>query len=376
MKLPSYVPVLNAKKGEFDALLNTPPNIQKSIFPLFEFPIFSDEILKRKKYVDLPAPKQQFIFDVSQKIIEARGNNPVMFDTHNWKSDARLENGESLIHYIYNSLSRSNNDVFTVIGYDRWEDEEYVKTLQSIRQSSDNFAIRLESFAFDDMYEDHFFEVIDDIIETLDLTPNKVNVVIDLRDVTKESITDIQQKIEKSIDSLEDYNFKFVSIAGCSLTSFINEMVPKQNSTGKVLRREYIAWKAIRNAFPNNSVIFGDYGIVSPNSADGIRTPHANGKIRYTIQDEYFVVRGHSRSQGNKGEQMYYLSEIVVNSSYYQSSKFSWGDSRIEDCSNELFKGNLAGWVAIDTNHHIKFTLTEVLEFERTLRRSPAKALV
>ena len=96
-------------------------------------------------------------------------------------------------------------------------------------------------------------------------------------------------------------------------------------NSGNVLRREYIAWKAIRNVFPNNLVVFGDYGIVSPNSADGIRTPHANGKIRYIIKNEYFVVRGHSRSQGNKGEQMYDLSEIVVNSSYFQSRKFSWG---------------------------------------------------
>lgn len=366
MNLPSYVPILNAKQGEFDALFNTPKSTHNSIFPLFEFPVFSDEILKRKKYVDLPAPKQQFIYDISKKIIDVRTNMPLMFDIHNWSSDARLENGESLLQYAFNRLSAKNAEVYTVIGYDRWEDEEYVKTLLSIRNYSDKFTIRLESFAFDDMYEDHFFEVIDDIIERLDLIPENVNVIIDLRDVTKESITEIQQKIEKTIESIEDYNFRFASIAGCSLTSMINEMVPEQNSTGNVLRREYVAWKAIRTAYPKTKIIFGDYGIVSPNAADGIRTPHANGKIRYTIKDEYLIVRGHSRSQGNKGEQMYDLSEIVVKSRHYLGESFCWGDSRIKDCSKRLFKGNLGGWVAIDTNHHLQFVLTDVREFERT----------
>jgi hypothetical protein len=366
MNLPSYVPILNAKQGEFDALLNTPVSTHQNIFPMFEFPVFSDEILKRKKYVDLPAPKQQFIYDISQKLINVRANTPFMFDIHNWSSDSRLENGESVLQYAFNSLSGTGRDVYTVVGYDRWEDEEYVKTLVSIRNFSDKFSIRLESFAFDDMYEDHFFEVIDDIIERLDLNPENVNVIIDLRDVTKESITEIQQKIDKSIESLENYNFKFASIAGCSLTPMINEMVPERNSTGNVLRREYVAWKAIRSAYPETNIIFGDYGIVSPKSADGIRTPHANGKIRHTIKDEYFIVRGHSRSQGNKGEQMYDLSEIVVNSHNYLGESFSWGDSRIKDCSKKLFKGNLGGWVAIDTNHHLQFVLTDVLEFERS----------
>jgi hypothetical protein len=365
MNLPSYVPILNAKQGEFDALINTPESTHQNIFPLFEFPVFSDEILKRKKYVDLAAPKQQFIHDISEKIVDVRKHFPFMFDIHNWSSDARLENGESLLQYAFNRLSLTNNEVYTVIGYDRWEDEEYVKTLLSIRSYSDKFTIRLESFAFDDMYEDHFFEVIDDIIDRLDLIPENVNVIIDLRDVTKESITEIQQKIEKTIESIEDYNFRFASIAGCSLTSMINEMVPKQNSTGNVLRREYVAWKAIKVAYPSTNILFGDYGIVSPNSADGIRTPHANGKIRHTIKDEYFIVRGHSRSQGNKGEQMYDLSEIVVDSHNYLGESFSWGDSRIKDCSKRLFKGNLGGWVAIDTNHHLQFVLTDVREFER-----------
>ncbi len=44
---------------------------------------------------------------------------------------------------------------------------------------------------------------------------------------------------------------------------------------------------------------------------------------------------------------------------------FSWGDSRINDCSKRLFKGNLGGWVAIDRNHHLQFVLFDVLEFER-----------
>ncbi|MCZ6094613.1 hypothetical protein O5171_07285 [Escherichia coli] len=52
---------------------------------------------------------------------------------------------------------------------------------------------------------------------------------------------------------------------------------------------------------------------------------HANGKIRYTIENKYFVARGHSKQKGNKGAQMYDLARIIVKSPYYLGAGFSWG---------------------------------------------------
>ena len=64
-----------------------------------------------------------------------------------------------------------------------------------------------------------------------------------------------------------------------------------------------------------------------------------------------------------KGEQYYALAEMVISSPHYLGAGFSWGDKRILDCSNELFKGNSTNWVGIDTNHHIEYVLAELMEF-------------
>ncbi|GGO68221.1 beta family protein [Bowmanella pacifica] len=364
MSKPIYTPILNAKQGEFDALDHIRTETNKAIFPLFELPIFSDEFLKRKKYENEPTPKRLFVADTLSKIISARSNEPFMLDIFKWSPDSTLESGEHVLNFSYNYLASRNANVTTVVGYDRWEDIQYVKALESIRVKSDSFCIRLESYAFEDMYdEDHFSEILHDILDTLQLTPSKCHVILDLGDVSSTSVVEICEKVERAYGLIRPLGFTRVSMAGCSLTSFITDMVPEQDSSEVILRREYVAWKSLRNTA---DIGFGDYGVVSPNSAE-IRTPHANGKIRYTISDNYFVARGHSRMHGNKGAQMYDLSETVISSGFYLGSSFSWGDRRIEDCANRLLKGSLKDWVAIDTSHHIQFATMSVLEFEKQL---------
>ena len=215
--------------------------------------------------------------------------------------------------------------VIPVIGYDRWEDAEYSNALSQIDSSNGRFCLRLESYAFSDMIdEDYFLENINDIISSLNLNTSKCNVILDFADITKESILTIQEKITKALKLLSVYRFEFISIAGCSLSTMVNDMVPNTDSTGITVRREMIAWQACKKYANSKSLIFGDYGVFNPSAADNIIAPHANGKIRYTIKNNHFIVRGHSRQIGNKGEQMYDLSRIVVESKYYMKSDFSW----------------------------------------------------
>ncbi|EKF7008887.1 hypothetical protein OZ470_004765, partial [Escherichia coli] len=166
------------------------------------------------------------------------------------------------------------------------------------------------------------------------------------------------------LDSLYKYNFKFISIAGSSITSDINGMVPTHNSEGIVIRKEAKVWKAFKKFQPDLNLVFGDYGIVNPSIGDDIIAPDANGKIRYTIDDSLFVVRGYSRATGKKGAQMQDLCKILVSSPHYKGEQFSWGDKKIYECANEEFVGNTTNWVSIDTTHHVTHVVAEVREFE------------
>ncbi|EMC1884439.1 beta family protein, partial [Salmonella enterica subsp. enterica serovar Kentucky] len=258
--------------------------------------------------------------------------------------------------------------VIPVIGYDRWEDEEYATVLRQISKNINKFVIRLDSFAFDDMIEEEpFFDTIDDVLASMDIDVENCSVLLDFDDVTKMSILDIQENTQRAIDILDSYDFKFISIAGCSVSGDINGMVPEINTDGVVIRKEFKVWKTIRKFNPNVRFIFGDYGIANPQLSDDLIAPDANGKIRYTIEDSYFVVRGYSRRQGDKGAQVYGLCRRLINSGHYMGPSFSWGDFKINECAQEQFLGNSTNWVSIDTSHHMTYVLAEVKEFEKKI---------
>jgi hypothetical protein len=288
-----------------------------------------------------------------------------MFDISTWAPDSRTESGEHVLSFVANAISEECN-VVPIIGYDRWDDPEYAEALRNLSSNHEQFCIRLESYAFEDMLdEDHFIEMIESIVANLNLTTNRCSVILDLSDVTQASVVELQEKITLAVALLRRFEFEFISMAGCSVTPVINGMVPQINSTATVVRREMITWKTFRS-HSQVPLVFGDYGTSSPYAADITMAPNANGKIRYTIENNLFVVRGYSRSQGEKGAQMYDLAQQVCDSSHYAGDKFSWGDRRILECSNREFKGNLKDWVAIETNHHTHYTLAEVTEFVRT----------
>ncbi|WP_217804658.1 beta family protein, partial [Salmonella enterica] len=106
--------------------------------------------------------------------------------------------------YFIGCLKNKGCNVIPVIGYDRWEDEEYATVLRQISKNINKFVIRLDSFAFDDMIEEEpFFDTIDDVLASMDIDVENCSVLLDFDDVTKMSILDIQENTQRAIDILD-----------------------------------------------------------------------------------------------------------------------------------------------------------------------------
>jgi hypothetical protein len=368
---PKYMPILKAKKGEFEALDNLQdyPEVIENMLPVFEIPILTQKQRKSKKYIEVRNPVEFFLNNCADSLSKAMRGLPMGIDISRWAPNSNIESGEHILSHIISALEKSESKVIPVVGYDRWEDDEYATTLKLISRSQNEFIIRLNSFAFEDMVEEEpFFETLDDIISSLDIMPKHCSIILDFEDITKVSIIDLNEKVQRALSALKTYNFKFLSIAGSSITSDINGMVPERNSQGIVIRKEVKVWKSFKKFQPKLNFVFGDYGIVSPAVGDEIIAPDANGKIRYTIDDSLFVVRGYSRATGKKGSQMQDLSEILVSTPHYKGRKFSWGDKMIDECAKKEFVGNPTNWVSIDTTHHAKHVITEIREFEYSIQ--------
>lgn len=370
MAIPSYIPILKAKKAEFEALSHLPKFSSDKFIPFFEIPRITGNIQNAKRFKDSTHLTQDYLNEIIEGIVENRSGQDVFIDIFRWAPNANIESGEHVLNYAYRRLMSQGVSVNPVIGYDRWDDMEYQRSLCEIEVSPDQYyCIRLDTFAIEDVIDTEFFnERIDDILDTLSISPAECSILIDFGDVTNIPIGEIQYKLENVITVILPRGFKYISLTGCSMAKSIDLAVKDTDSEGMVDRREMIAWQATRLENPDIPLVFSDYCIRNPSSMDEVIAPHANGKIRYTINKKYFVVRGHSLQLGNKGAQHYRLAQKLIDSGYYQGQTFSWGDQRIMSCSKEEFKGNPANWIAIDTNHHIKAVLAEIYEFNRTIK--------
>jgi len=360
-----YFPILKAMSAELYALKKTKPSTADRIVPLLEIP----KVPSRKAYNISPTPKAAYINDTSEEVGQFWAGRQAMFDTFHWDPATTVENGEHVIPYTYNVLNASGVHAVPVVGYDRWDVRDYRLALKTIsRVHRGKFCIRLDHHAFEDSAEPGFFrENMDDILAVLEIDPANCHVILDFEDVTALSAEDLFSKFDLLFALVSRYGFMSYSIAGCSLPKSIDQAVKKHNSCGSVLRKEMLLWKDARQQYPLMPINFGDYGVRGPNTNEGVRNPHTNGKIRYTIENEYFIARGQPMTRPPKGKQHWDLAQTIIDSGHYQSSDFSWGDNEILRCSRHEFPGgNAHMWIKIDTCHHLAYVVAEIAEFEHT----------
>lgn len=363
---PTYIPILKAKKGEFDALKNTSSATAQRIQPIFEVPAFTGSIANGKRFENMPQPTVAYLNEIAAKIASVRSGMPCFLDSRHWASNATLENGEHILSYTLSRLIALEVPVNPVVNYDVWDDPEYQEVFKNAGASSaGTLCIRLESDAFDDMDDpEYFIRRLNSIITTTAFPEARICILIDFRDTNMLSVIDMQAVAEKCIETLSAWDFSYIGIAGSSIPIMINDAVEEINSTGYVTRKEVLTWKALRKAYPKQNLVFSDYAIRNPNAVDDVPAPHANGKIRYTISNQFFVVRGHSLQFHNKGKQYHRLSAEVVNSPHYMGPNFSYGDEHLFQCSKGKGGcGNSTTRITIDTAHHLKAVTVEVIEF-------------
>lgn len=338
-------------------------------------------------------PVESFLNKIATDIAEVWAAKPLFFeekfifmDLPQWSPNSQTESGEHVVPYLRNRLEYLRVNVNPVVRYDFWDDPIYISAVKGIKLENDrNHCIRLDmdvDTVADIMADpDYVTERLSDIIRQLELNPAETYLLIDFGDVSRQlhPIEEAHSKIEEMVNNAkhvislaQKLGFSQIMLAGSSLPSSINLAVKEQNQTGLVLRKEMMAWQKLLSENPSLNIIFADYGVRNPNSNDEPKASFdlgkINGKIRYTIDNQYFVVRGYPLGVGLKSHQSHGLAQTIINSEHYLGSEFSWGDKQLSLYSNPNYKpGRLQDWITIDTNHHIETVVMEVLEFKRNL---------
>ena len=353
-----YVPVMAAKRGEFTALINLRSSASEKTIPLFELPSKTPGAKALEKAINRTAANAG----------KAWGARPAFLDISKWSPNTRTESGIHVLEYAFAQFRA--NSVFThpVVGYDRWDDPAYCQALKNILKSyTVTPCIRLDNEAVQhDMHDFAYFSGrINDMMKSLDVGPDNCYVMVDFGDVTTDSVPDLIANTEMAVTILRNLGFITVIVVGGSMPIAVNEAVDTPDAEGCIPRIEMMAWKAIFSSSADRKIIFGDYLIRSAEAVEGVIAPHANAKIRYTIDNQFFIVRGHSKKLDSLTLQHKELAKKLAASPHYMGAQFSWGDSEAFSCSigiKEIRDATLM--IAVDSNHHINAVLDEIFSHQ------------
>ncbi|UUS64993.1 MULTISPECIES: beta family protein [unclassified Acinetobacter] len=359
--LHTYFPIFPAKRGEFNALSHLQVEDLKHLMPIFEIPVGDWDKTSKELFIDKKVT-------ALTNLVKKTEISSLAIDTYYYSiTDQILENSRHVYEYAYQSLKQQKINLIPVIGYDRWFnsiDSTYRTTISKMEfDNAPYFIIRLDGEALDDCDEpDYFLEQIEHIFHGLKTNAENCLLLVDLKSVVKKSLPDLIGMTERITEILSSLNPLSIVISGSSIPETIDKAVDEPDSCGLWLRKESLIWQNLTTVFPQISFKYSDYGVKAPSGKESVPAgDNANGKIRYTTENHYYIARGHKIGIDHNFSQMHILATKIANSSYFEDDPYSWADNEIKKASNrERTSGNHETWITIDTNRHIQHVLEEI----------------
>jgi hypothetical protein len=376
MLLSAHTAILKAKKGELKALGGLDDRTADRVRPVFELGRLTDQIRDCKYIRESRTPTTTHIDRLLAGISDVWRNRVAMVDGFEWAPQAKTESGESVIPYMVKALRRRGTPVIPVVGYDRWSNPDYKAGFQGVEaHRGREWCFRFDKTAVEDASDpEYLVENVSDMLEALEAGAQNCTALIDFGDISMPtaSIEDITNDGVQLLRVLSDVGFEQFIFAGCSMPRTINLAVDEPDTDGFVIRKEMLVWQALRTELPSLKIGFGDYALRGPTTSE-FPSKYTNGKIRHTVSNRLFIVRGHPFLNDGSRVQMEELARRLIASGHYLGPDFSWGDDQIDLASRGLASRDLGHWIAIDTNHHLTFVVQEVEEFERAVARSASR---
>lgn len=355
-----YMPIMAPKKGEFTALGHLSQSVQGRTLPLFE-------LGGRKPGVN---QIEKSIARTAQAAGKVWSGRRALLDASKWRPNDRTENRIHVLEYAFDQFQKNGIELVPVVGYDRWDDPSYRSAVENIVEKSRLMpCIRIDRESLNDEIRDveHFGGRIRGILDHLELAANECLILLDFESVSSLSVPDFIALADVGISTCRALGFSRIAIAGGSMPATVDAAVQSHDSEGCIPRVEMMGWRAVVSRGASD-ILLADYVIRCPSAVEGIISRHANAKIRYTIKNQFFILRGHSKDWESLERQHKVLAEKLISSHHCAGPQFSWGDSQVMGCAlgNRPIR-DATTMISVDSNHHIVSIMDEILEHRRTV---------
>jgi len=245
---------------------------------------------------------------------------------------------------------------------------------EAIKKDQNGVCLRI---AEDDMEDDLIFRnMVNQLLENLDVSFDSVDLIIDLAYKPEP----VKPLYVRSLINDIIFNHSRWRTFTLTCTSFpVNMSEIERDSLEALYRIEWDLWEKLLAHHASNRLermpAYSDYCVANPEAIEiDPKLMNPSGHIRYTIQDEFLIVKGGAVrdvkrggvvvAKGRKYAQMVGLCKTLINRPEFCGSGFSWGDQYIQDCANGIVShGNPETWRRVATNHHLTFVVDQLANY-------------
>lgn len=346
-----YVPVLLTKAGEQDALKALTVDDKTTLRPLLTIhPIDWDyENDQPAKGIDVHLAK------LPQNLVKSWGKQPAFLDATHVETEV-MANGEHPIEWMIGRAQADELELVPALAPENGLSyRDAVRRLLALSDDSDVcLRLRVEDWPVAPS------TVADDLLADLGVTPERVHLVLDLRDQTSSAA---YAHVLRALPQLIHANrWRSITLAASAML----QLVPPGKSVHEIKRSEWVQYRSLASGGGEGRVpTFGDYGIAHPDLMVGTdpRLMQISAKLKYTAEDEWLIGRGdlfkgHGGRSGGGAMIQPVAREVVAHAGY--TPNHCDGETWIQDAAANSEAGAPRTWIKIGTLHHVKRVLDQL----------------
>jgi hypothetical protein len=358
-----YIPILRWKAAEKEALLYLSPEVRKQITPLLE--LLMPQPKERKKKNGQSKTPEELLSESLQLLKEATPKVPSDIQKCWGITPAFIEVGlldkserAQVLSSILTEGTKLGLSLVPVVNLH--SDPETMKgAIQLANEYGSGLCLRL--FPSDIFRGASLAKEIDGFMKASSLVPEKVDLLLDFQ-ITDDQYATLGNVAKNIPDILKWRTFTVASGAfPIDLSDFTVDLY-------NIPRSDWENWLSqINSKKLTRQPSFADYTIQHPIYREPVPGANPSASIRYTLNDEWMIMRGQGlRSPNGAGFKQYpALAQLLSQRPEYLSfgRDFSYGDQYIEKIGKSVMgkeTGNPRTWLRAGINHHIACVVAQI----------------
>jgi hypothetical protein len=205
--------------------------------------------------------------------------------------------------------------------------------------------------------------LVKEALTTVAMEPSGSDLIIDLDFLSPDEELHAEDVAPALKELIGVGPWRSVVLLGTSMHRTLGGGVVGEGTLGRLPRREWDLWMALRATGMDRMPTFGDYAVQHPKPPmDGESGgPSLRANIRYTIDDATLVPRAVGPVITEGAQQYVELCRQLVEQLEFAGRDFTWGDLQIAECADGIGDpGNQTKWRGAGTSHHLRHVVEQL----------------